>query len=570
MIKIIFLLLLFLIYLLSINIKLLLIFSIIVSSILIYLKQIDILVIFIVLIYVTSYIYKYNYNYNYQNKDTENFNDTIEKYTQNKENDKDKDKKRNKKEQEAKSPHTTPSLKQSEQADKNKAEKLAKKNFKPVKIYSNAQANALAAQSRANAAARASRTSGSNPAQTQDDINEELIFVLNSLLSSKYFNKNKKTIKSILLKYDINDIYELSDKIINLEKDAIYNNFLEKITCIKKDSDNVNYLDCDNENYKKIHAFSELIKVYTLSLEKVIELINKYKIYRLCDLSSKRITLLLNYNNFTSDGYEYKGLLYYLNEININEKYFKILELLELDKLLNNDSYISLREKLYYYRGNDKRTLKDLNSIIVIFDYYEIVDKLRLDNEEDDYDWNYGILKQIDLTKMYWDENYYLKKYDVKNRIINTINKLTKEKNEDNIFSHKLKDKTTKNGKEKDKENKNKKDIIKYSKEYKFINELNKEVNNNLEKEENVLKMLNIDYLKNNFSKVIIEIIHELINLSNKRCNLDCNGVNNIKNKIVFYFYELIQIFTKRGRLLYVGICILFISFMLYFIEISK
>ena len=62
----------------------------------------------------------------------------------------------------------------------------------------------------------------------------------------------------------------------------------------------------------------------------------------------------------------------------------------------------------------------------------------------------------------------------------------------------------------------------------------------------------------------------ELINLSNKRCNLDCNGENNILNKISFYFYELIQIFTRRGRLLYIGICILFISFMLYFIEISK
>ena len=71
-------------------------------------------------------------------------------------------------------------------------------------------------------------------------------------------------------------------KILNIEKDNKYDNFLERITCIEKDK--VKYTKCDNINYRKLYAFSELNKVYTFSIEFVVKLINKHKIYRLCDV----------------------------------------------------------------------------------------------------------------------------------------------------------------------------------------------------------------------------------------------------------------------------------------------
>ena len=65
-----------------------------------------------------------------------------------------------------------------------------------------------------------------------------------------------------------------------------YNNFLEKVTCLNDGK--VNYVDCDNSNYKNLYAFSDLIMVFTLDLDKVFELINKNNIMSVCELSSKR------------------------------------------------------------------------------------------------------------------------------------------------------------------------------------------------------------------------------------------------------------------------------------------
>ena len=74
----------------------------------------------------------------------------------------------------------------------------------------------------------------------------------------------------------------------------------------------------------------------------------------------------------------------------------------------------------------------------------------------------------------------------------------------------------------------------------------------------------------NNFSKTFIEIIEDLINLYSKRCALDCPDKNNVINAISFYIKEIFKIFSFKGRLLYVGLFVIFISLILYFIEISK
>ena len=381
-------------------------------------------------------------------------------------------------------------------------------------------------------------------------------------------NKNKDTIEKVILNYKIRNVYDFGDKILNINENPLYNNFLEKITCITPDG--VNYIDCDNINYTKIYAFSELIKVFTLSIEKVVELINKHKLYKLCDLSGKR-DILLDIDNQTSFGYEYDGLLYYLNEKSFSEKYFKILELLELDQYLNNkNKAISLRERLYNYRDKNKKVTKDLNSILVLFNYYEVFDPLRMNYDEDDYNWDYSILKSVDLNRSYWDTIDYFVDYDVKQKIIDKINKLTET--EEDIFQHKLNPIFDDNEKKvlsvMDKENKETKSDL-YLKEYKLLQDLNTKSN---EKENvNLLKELNLESIKNNFGNIFVDIIKDLSTLYSRRCALDCsNKPNTYINSIAFYFNEIIIILTKKGRMFYVGLFVIFISFMLYFIEISN
>ena len=231
---------------------------------------------------------------------------------------------------------------------------------------------------------------------------KEITYVLKNLLESDYYEINKKNIETILEQFKIKNIYELSDKILNINKNQLYNNVLEKITCIKDKT--IDFLDCNNLNFKKIYAFSELIKIYTISIQKVIELINNHKIYKLCDLSSNRHILKSN----PEFGYEYDALIFYLNEMGLSDKYYKILELLDLELLLDNkNKAIPIKEKLYNYNDKNTEIVKDLNSIVILFKYYKIFDELKINNEEEDFNWDYSILRNIDLNRNYWEDNNF-------------------------------------------------------------------------------------------------------------------------------------------------------------------
>ena len=53
----------------------------------------------------------------------------------------------------------------------------------------------------------------------------QLFFVFNSLLQTKYVTKNRKYIEDIIDNYKINSIFDLSTKVLNKEKNPLYNNF---------------------------------------------------------------------------------------------------------------------------------------------------------------------------------------------------------------------------------------------------------------------------------------------------------------------------------------------------------
>ena len=381
-----------------------------------------------------------------------------------------------------------------------------------------------------------------------------IYFIFTSLLDKTYYKNNKESINDLIDKFGVTNVLTLSDYVINKDKLPNYNNFLEKITCLKNNK--VNNFDCKNDNYKKIKAFSELIKVYTFSTEYVIKLINNHKIYKLCDLEN-HLKLLINKGQY---GYEYNGYMVYLNKYTISNKYFKILELLGLDKKLQNkNAKIPLKEKLYNYVDKNTMISKDLNSLAVMFDYYKILDELRINNEEDDFDWDYSVLRNIDLNKNYWNSNELFKKYRIKQLIIDKINELTKE--DKNIFRHELNKKydppSIEDNLSKQSEN-----------EYKVVKTNDKNKNQN---PQNFMEKLNLQNIKNNFVKTFIEIIDDFTKMYKNRCKIDCKDQkDNYLNMCLYYFNTIIKICIKDGRMFYVGIFIIFISLMLYFIDASK
>ena len=205
------------------------------------------------------------------------------------------------------------------------------------------------------------------------DKNDELVLskqtyskislILRSLLDKTYLENNKESIDNVIDKFNIKDIFSLSDSIINKDSQVKYDNFLEKITCIK--DNNVNYLDCSNENYEKLKIFSELIRIYTFSIEFVLKLINEYKVRKLCDVEN-HLKVLINNGKY---GYEYNGYMVYVNKLSINNKYYKLLELLGLDKKLKNqNTNITIKERLYNYVDENTKVSKELNSLVVMFD----------------------------------------------------------------------------------------------------------------------------------------------------------------------------------------------------------
>ena len=415
----------------------------------------------------------------------------------------------------------------------------------------------------------------------------QLFFVFNSLLETSYVTKNREYIEDIIDNYKINSIFDLSNKVLNKEKNPLYNNFLEKITCLENNS--VNYILCDNENYKKIYAFCELLLVFTLDIDKIVELINKDKIMATCELSAKRAILDL-VENQTSFGYESLGLQYYLNEKSFTRKYFDILKLLELDTFLAQDSgesHMSLREKLYNYHNSNKKVVKDLNSIMVLFDYYNVFDRYVLNIEDDDYNWDLGILKSVDLNMPCWDNVSFFTNYDVKNRIIKSINRLTSvddqflnrgnppsnpfdESKNPNINSINTMKNSNMNGDGYEEED----DLFKenlntFQKRYKSMYE--KKQNENKQIEQRLDKKLNLKYLKENFNGKMTAIIDDLALLSQKKCDLECYDTNYpMFSKFTFYSGEVLKILTKKERMLYVGILLVIISIIFNFIVASK
>jgi hypothetical protein len=232
---------------------------------------------------------------------------------------------------------------------------------------------------------------------------------------------------------------------------------------------------------------------------------------------------------------------------------------------------------------------------MVLFDFYEIFDKYILNMEDDAYNWNLGILKGVDLNLSCWDSVYYFTEYDVKGRIIKSINKLTsvddeflnrgynpinpydpknnsdidsRSKNYRGSMRNMISDNMSDNGYiEEDDSFKGNLDTFK--KRYKTIYDKNA-----TEKErvrDKLDRKINLKYIRDNFNSKMIDIANDLINLSQKRCNLDCNDSKSpMFAKVIYYSRETLKLLTKEERMMYVGILLIILSIIFYFISASR
>lgn len=396
-----------------------------------------------------------------------------------------------------------------------------------------------------------SQETDSQHTMTMEDY-QNTFFVLNSLLENDYIDKNKENIEKILVEYKINNLFELALNILNKAENVRFNNLLEKITCIDE-SGRPNYLQCNNNNYTKLKAFSELFLVYTLEIDKIIELINFHKIYALCDLAAKKYLL----KDGEIETYMSYGLEYYLNERSFNDKYYDILKILGLTEDLGNQ--VMIRETLYNYNDSNKKLTKDLNSIMVLFDYFKVFDEILLNYDEMEVNWELIILKSVDLNQPYWDNIHYFSKYDVKEKIIRAINKFTKT--EEDIFSIELAEKCKQHKEELEEEQK--------EEEYKV---LPKEIDEGCEDEKElvILKDLSIEYILKNFSSKITDIINDMIQLFNRRCAVDCPDNESKFGIYIFYFKEITKILSKDERLFFVGLLVAIIGIIMNFVDLSN
>ena len=242
----------------------------------------------------------------------------------------------------------------------------------------------------------------------------------------------------------------------------------------------------------------------------------------------------------------------------------KLEDLESLIKLDNQNKTIPLKERLYNYVDKNKSISKDLNSIVVCMNYYNILDDTRINNEEDDFNWDYSILRNIDLNRLYWENNPYFKKYDIKNKIIDKINELTKD--DKNIFKHQLNKKFDKKPTNNTKDDSYK--VIKSDKSDKSDKSVKSDKS---DKSVNFLEKMNLKMIKENFVKTFINIIDDISELYTNRCSIDCeNSKNIIFSQFMYYFSNILKILVKNGRMFYIGIFIIFLSIMLFFIEVTK
>lgn len=341
------------------------------------------------------------------------------------------------------------------------------------------------------------------------------------------------------------------------------------LTEIQQDSSNLT-----NDDLRKLRNYGYLHPIPGFTIDNIILIIKQNP---QLNLNSKESTInQLENIKGSFDDVQKEGFEFYKNPSIMNDKYYEILNLLELNTLFNVNSVKDII---------DVETKKEIDYIVILFKLNKVLTNIELnDNTES---WKLKSLQNLakNYDQYFGSTNETLLKYDIKTKITNKLfnKKIELDKNLMVDFdlinlSNKINQQAQLNSKLYETEVEKQQKV-----EFEKIENLNK-VGNIYEQKKNMNpELIEINKIEKEFSNVGLDIINDLINLFGSfgeesfknyiefsEYDLEENTNKYMLHKYIYYFKQTIIILTKDGRMFYVGLMFMVIALLMYFIESSK
>jgi len=295
------------------------------------------------------------------------------------------------------------------------------------------------------------------------------------------------------------------------------------------------------------------------------------------DLNSKENTITqLNSIKDTLNTIQKQGLELYGNPAIINDKYYELLNILELNKLFNVDSVKNIKEL---------ETKKEIDYIVILFKTNNVLTSIELNTEDES--WKLKSLQRLsgNYDKYFGSTNETLLKYDIKTKITNKLFNKKIELDKNLMVDFDLINLSNKINQQAQLESKLYETEVDKQKKVEFekIDNLNK-VGNIYEQQKNKNnELIELNKIEKEFSNIGLDIVNDIINLFGNfgeesfknyiefsDYEIEENTNKYVLHKYLYYFKQIIIIITKDGRMFYVGLMFLVISLLMYFIESSK
>lgn len=341
------------------------------------------------------------------------------------------------------------------------------------------------------------------------------------------------------------------------------------LTEIQQDSSNLT-----NDDLRKLRNYGYLHPIPGFTIDNIILIIKQNP---QLNLNSKESTInQLENIKGSFDDVQKEGFEFYKNPSIMNDKYYEILNLLELNTLFNVNSVKDII---------DVETKKEIDYMAILFKLNKVLTNIELnDNTES---WKLKSLQNLskNYDQYFGSTNETLLKYDIKTKITNKLfnKKIELDKNLMVDFdlinlSNKINQQAQLNSKLYETEVEKQQKV-----EFEKIENLNK-VGNIYEQKKNMNpELIEINKIEKEFSNVGLDIINDLINLFGSfgeesfknyiefsEYDLEENTNKYMLHKYIYYFKQTIIILTKDGRMFYVGLMFMVIALLMYFIESSK
>lgn len=341
------------------------------------------------------------------------------------------------------------------------------------------------------------------------------------------------------------------------------------LTEIQQDSSNLT-----NDDLRKLRNYGYLHSIPGFTIDNIIMIIKQNP---QLNLNSKESTInQLENIKGSFDDVQKEGFEFYKNPSIMNDKFYEILNLLELNTLFNVNSVKDII---------DVETKKEIDYMVILFKLNKVLTNIELNDTTES--WKLKSLQNLakNYDQYFGSTNETLLKYDIKTKITNKLfnKKIELDKNLMVDFdlinlSNKINQQAQLNSKLYETEVEKQQKV-----EFEKIENLNK-VGNIYEQKKNMNpELIEINKIEKEFSNVGLDIINDLINLFGSfgeesfknyiefsDYDIEENTNKYMLHKYIYYFKQTIIILTKDGRMFYVGLIFMVIALLMYFIESSK